>query len=175
MNKLSLLIPVIALSLTAIPVHASLQERVNTRQNKMEEQVENRQENREERQENRQEKRTIRFEDHGTRLEARFTAYYTRLNNIITKVQARIDASTDKDTTTAQSKLTEAKNTLAEAKSLADSAISQFKAIDPAKWEEQKEAAKAARDTANKARQSFLDTLKLINDSVKLLKSAPAK
>ena len=141
----------------------------------MENRQEQIQENKAERVENRQQRRSDIAENHALRLEKRFGSYYTRLSAIVTKIQARIDASTTKNTTEAQSKLTEAKTRLEQAKVSADSAIAQFKAIDPTKWEEQKEKAKLARDEANKARQGFIDTLKLLNESVKLLKSAPVK
>lgn len=172
----------VSLSLAATPANAGIQERLENHEERMEnrqeraqENRENRQENRQERQENRQEKRSEIAENHGLRLEKRFGDYYTRLNTIIGKIQARIDASTTKNTAESQAKLEEAKTKLSEAKTLADSAVSQFKALDPAKYAEQKTAAQAARDTANKARQAFVDTLKLMNESVKLLKSAPAK
>ncbi|OGD83600.1 hypothetical protein A2572_04870 [Candidatus Collierbacteria bacterium RIFOXYD1_FULL_40_9] len=171
MKKINFLVPALALVLFATPALANLQDKIETHQ----ERAENREERRQEVKEKRQESRSERLEAHGTRLQTRFDAYYTRLNNIITKLESRITATTNKDTTAAKAKLQEAKDMLQQAKTLADSAVSQFKAIDPVDWEDQKDAAKAARDTAQKARLAFVDTIKLINDTVKLLKSAQPK
>lgn len=161
--------------LLATPVSATLGERLDASKDKIEARQEQRTENREERQENRQDRRSDVAGKHADRLEQRFNNYYTRLNTIIGKIQARIDASTTKDTSEAQSKLNEAKAKLTEAKTLGESAIVQFRAIDPAKWSEQKAKAVGARDTANKAREAFKATIALLVEAVKALKSAPLK
>lgn len=161
--------------LLASPVSANLGERLDARKDKIEVRQGEIKENREERQENRQERRSDLAGKHADRLSQRFGNYYTRLNTIISKIQSRIDASTTKNTTNSQNKLTDAKNKLAEAKTLGDSAVAQFKAIDPAKWDEQKSKAQVARDTADKAREAFKSTISLMSESIKALKSASAK
>lgn len=161
--------------LLASPASANLGELLGNRRDKMENRQEEIKESIEERQETRQSRRTDIAGKHAERLEQRFSNYYTRLNFIIGKIQSQIDLATTKDTSQAQSKLTEAKTTLAEAKTLGESAVSQFKAIDPDKWNIQKPKAEVARDTANKAREAFKKTLVLMSESLRLLKLAPAK
>lgn len=131
----------------------------------------NRKEIRADRKENRQARRDLRAQKHGERLEARFGHYYTRLIAIATKIQERINKlkGEGRDITTAQTKLDEAKAKLESAKSLGAEAVAAFKAIDPAKYQEQREAALAARDKAKQARQAFQNTLKLLKESVKLI------
>jgi len=150
------------------PVYAALQNRLENRQEKMELRQENRQEQR-------QEKRSDVAGKHSERLAQRFSNYQTRFAALIAKIQARIDLSTTKNVTSAQAKLDDAKAKLAYAIITGEKAVAQFKAIDPAKWVEQKAEAQAARDTADQARNAFKDTLALMIESVKLLKSAPAK
>ncbi len=187
-----LILPLFLFSL-ATPANAGLMDNLQARKEKMEaqrEEAKTRQEERvtareekkeeikqekEERVANRETKRSDVAGKHADRLEEHFANYYTRLNMIMGKIQTRIDATTTKDTTAAKAKLAEAKAKLAEAKTLGASAVAQFRAIDPAKWSEQKAKAEAARDTANKAREGFKSTLALMVESIKALKSAPVK
>lgn len=126
----------------------------------------------------RQELRSTVAENHANRLERRFTLYYTRLSNIITRFQARLDTlkTAGKDTTAAQAKLDLAKTRLEEAKAKGDAAVAAFKAIDPAKFSEQRTQAFAARDLAMEARKLFQETHTLLKDALKELKkiSKPA-
>lgn len=110
---------------------------------------------------------------HAERLEKHFGFYYNRLNNIITRFQARLDLlkAAGKDTTAVQAKLDAAKAKLAEAKAKGDAAITAFKAIDPAKFSEQRTAALAARDLATAARQLFQETHELLKEALRLLKT----
>lgn len=187
-----LILPLFLFSI-ASPVNAGIMDNLQARKDKMEEkreEVKLRQEERaasreakreevksekEERIANRETKRSDVAGKHADRLEEHFANYYTRLNMIMGKIQTRIDATTTKDTAAAKAKLVEAKAKLEEAKTLGASSVAQFRAIDPAKWSEQKSKAEAARDTANKARESFKSTLALMVESIKSLKSAAVK
>ena len=112
---------------------------------------------------------------HADRLEKRFSNYYTRLSALIVKIQARIDANSDKDTSISQEKLNSAKTKLEEAKILGASAINMFRALEPEKWSEQRKKAISARDTAIKAKEAFKVVHGLMIDAIKSLKSANAK
>lgn len=115
---------------------------------------------------------------HANRLERRFNFYYTRLNNIILRFQKRLDIlkADGKDIAGVQAKLDLTKTKLEEAKAKGLEAVAAFRAIDPAKFSEQKTAAFAARDLAVAARKLFADTLVLLKDALKALKviSKPA-
>jgi len=132
-------------------------------------------------QEIRQERQMIRSnvaENHATRLEKRFTSYFTRFTGIIARFQARLDLLTKegKNIDSVQTKLTavSAKLTLAQAKGV--EAVKAFRAIDPAKFAEQKTELLAARDLAVSARKLFEETHTLLKDALKALKviSKPA-
>lgn len=132
-----------------------------------------RQDRMEERQENRQEVRSNVAENHANRLERRFAFYYSRLGNIITRFEKRLDIlkADGKDITAVSAKLTEVKSKLESAKAKGVEAVSAFKAIDPAKFSEQKTEAFAARDLANSARKLFVETHTLLKDALKTLKT----
>ena len=113
-------------------------------------------------------------ENHANRLEKRFNAYYSRLSNIGTRLQSRITElnSTGKDTANAQLKLTQALTTLESAKTKGAESVSAFRAIDPAKFSEQRDKAFAARDLAEAARKLFkqaTEELKVATKEVKTL------
>ncbi len=112
-------------------------------------------------------------QNHANRLERRFKFYFERLTNIITRFQTRLDTLKNKgtDVSTIQVKLDAAKTQLASAKSLGEQAVADFRAIDPAKFSEQKAQAQAARDQAMQARGAFLEVHKLLKDALKLLKT----
>lgn len=117
-------------------------------------------------------------ENHANRLERRFKFYFDRLTNILTRFDKRVATlkSEGKNTAAVESSLAAAKTKLSEAKTKGDAAIAAFKAIDPAKFSEQKTEAMAARDLAMAARKLFMDTHSLIKDALKALKliSKPA-
>lgn len=146
--------------------------RVENRQEVREEVKENREDMRALRAENRQEVRSVVAENHANRLERRFKFYYDRLSGIAARLQTRLDTlkSTGKDVSTAQTKLTEAKTKLESAKNLGAQSVAAFRAIDPAKFEEQKVEAVAARDLANQARTAFKDALVLFKNVLKEVK-----
>lgn len=131
------------------------------------------QEIRQERMEDRQEIRSNVAQNHANRLERRFEFYYKRLTNIITRFERRLDIlkADGKDVSAVNTKLTAVKTKLAEAKSKGDSAVAAFKAIDPAKFSEQKTQVLAARDLATEARKLFIETHTLLKDALKSLKA----
>lgn len=133
---------------------------------------ENRQERQEERQENRQEIRSNIASNHAERLENRFMLYSKRLGNIIERFQVRLDTikADGKDTSNVQSLLTNAKTKLGEATTKGNGAIAAFRAIDPAKFAEQKTQVLAARDLANQARRLFVEVHQLLKSALIELK-----
>ncbi len=134
---------------------------------------EERQENREEVREQVQEIRSNVAENHANRLERRFAFYYSRLSNIITRFEKRLDIlkADGKDVTSVSTKLTEVKSKLESAKAKGVEAVNAFKAIDPAKFSEQKTQVLSARDLANEARKLFVETHTLLKDALKALKA----
>jgi len=166
MSKIKLILPLLSLILLAKPASATdsspSTNRQQIRQEVRQEIKQNVQERVEERQELRQTKRSNVAENHANRLERRFNFYYQRFNNIITRIETRISnlKTGGKDTSLVETKLTTAKSNLAAAKTKGDEAIAAFRAIDPAKFAEQKDKAFAARDLANAARQLFLQVHK---------------
>lgn len=132
-----------------------------------------RQENRMDRQESRQEARSQIAENHAKRLENRFMLYQKRLGSIIERFQLRLDKlkADGQDISNVQSTLTSAKSKLAEAKTKGEGAVSAFRALDPAKFSEQKAELLAARDLALQARKLFLEVHQLIKSALVELKS----
>lgn len=120
------------------------------------------QEIRQELQTKREEVRNRITENHALRLTNRFTAYYQRLSNIIARFQTRLDLLTNegKITTETQVKLDIAKAKLEAAKSSSDSAITAFFALDP-----------LAKDLAISAHDLYKETLSLLKDALKSLKT----
>jgi hypothetical protein len=112
-------------------------------------------------------------ENHANRLQNRFGFYFSRLDNIIARFQRRLDAlkGEGRDVTSIQTKLDAAKSKLAEAKAKGGEAIAAFRAIDPAKFSEQRTQRLAARDLASAARKLFVETHNLLKEAVRLLKA----
>lgn len=112
-------------------------------------------------------------ENHANRLERRFKFYFDRLTGITTRFQTRLDTlkGSGKDVAAIQAKLDSAKTKLADAKTKGEAAVAAFRAIDPAKFSEQKTEAMAARDLANSARKLFLETHALLKDALVSLKA----
>ncbi len=133
---------------------------------------ENRQERQDERQENRQEVRSNVAENHAERLENRFMLYHKRLSSILERFQKRLDIlkASGKDISKIQVSLTSAVAKLAEAKAKGEGAVAAFRAVDPAKFVEQKAELLAARDLANQARKLFLEVHQLIKNALTELK-----
>jgi hypothetical protein len=132
-----------------------------------------RMEDRQEAKDKMQEMRSTVAENHANRLSRRFAFYHARLSNIIMRFEKRLDVlkADGKDVSTVSTKLAAVKAKLAEAKAKGDEAVSAFKAIDPAKFSEQKTEALAARDLANAARKLFMETHTLLKDALKSLKA----
>lgn len=170
--KKYLLIVATALLLTPITVRAESDENVTRRRPDHPAQAEI-QEIRQDRMEDRQERRSNIAENHANRLERRFTFYYTRLSNIIIRFEKRLDIlkADGKDIAAVSAKLTEVKTKLESAKAKGAEAVAAFRAIDPAKFSEQKTEALAARDLANSARKLFVETHTLLKDALKSLKA----
>jgi hypothetical protein len=115
------------------------------------------------------------LEKHANRLQNRFlNIYYPRLEKLIAKFQDRLNlmAENGKDITAAQGKLDEASDKLTEAKVYADQCVSEFKNIDPDKYESQRELALAAKETAQKARAAFKESRDLLKQVLSLAKKA---
>ncbi|MEO8581563.1 MAG: hypothetical protein ABI425_03175 [Patescibacteria group bacterium] len=121
----------------------------------------------------RQERRTDMAQKHAGNLETRFNEMYKRLSTLASKIQTRINAvkAEGKDTAAAQTKLDAAKASLESAKSLGQEAITAFKGIDPAKYDEQRSKALAAKDKAEQARKAFMTALQDMKDAVAALKA----
>ena len=112
---------------------------------------------------------------HANRLRHRFLeAYYPKLNVFILKLQAKITSMSEagKNMTSSQAKLDEAKTSLELAKQLAADSIAGFEAIEPAKYNIQRQQALTARDQANQARTKFIQTIKLLKETLQLMKAA---
>lgn len=136
------------------------------------ERQEERQERQEERQQTRQELRSNVTANHAERLENRFLQYNQRLTNIMERFQKRLDTlkQSGKDASKAQDLLNSGKSKLVEAKTKGDGAVAAFRAIDPAKYTEQKSQILAARDLANQARRLYVETHQLIKSALVALK-----
>lgn len=121
----------------------------------------------------RQETRSKVAENHANRLEFRFNFYVERFNDIIERFQTRLTELTNsgKDVSAVQAKLDAAKAKLAEAQAKGKEAVAAFRAIDPAKFSEQKTEALAARDLANQARTLFSETGALLKQALRELKN----
>ncbi len=124
-------------------------------------------------QEIRQENRSKVAENHANRLERRFGFYYDRLSKIIVRFEARLVIldNAGKNTADSKAKLALAKTKLEAAKVAGQEAVVQFRAIDPAKFSEQKTEAFAARDLAVSARKLFQESHQLLKDALKSLKT----
>lgn len=148
-------------------------ERMEVRATGMKEKAETIEANVTGRAEKRQEHRSEVAKIHADNLEKQFNAHYTRLSELATKLQTKITTlkTAGKDTTAAQAKLDAAKVSLESAKTLGQEAIAGFKAIDPAKYEEQKTQALAARDKAKSAREAFVKALQDMKDALKAIQA----
>ncbi len=179
MKKAILVAPLLFVSLGVGLVHAESAENVTKRRSDAPERVQI-QEIRQERKENVEEMKsklqTMRSniaENHATRLSKRFEYYYSRLTNIMARFDKRLDVlkADGKDVTALKTKLEQVRAKLGEAKTAGDAAVAAFKAIDPAKFSEQKTQAQAARDQAISARKLYLEAHKLLKEALSSLKA----
>ena len=99
---------------------------------------------------------------HATRLTKRFDAYYLRLASIITRFEARliILQKNGKDIVPTQAKLDLTKAKLVEAKTAGQDAVKALEAKDP-----------PAKELATTAHDLYKETLTLLKDSLKSLKT----
>lgn len=132
-----------------------------------------RQESREDRQGDRQEVRSHVAENHATRLENSFLRYQKRFANILDRFQKRLDIlkTNGKDTAKVQGLVDSAKAKLTDAKAKGDGAVAAFRAIDPAKFSEQKTQLLAARDLALQAHKLYLELHQLLKTALIELKT----
>lgn len=177
--KKYLVLVVLSFILSPLAVQAEETENITRRRPDRPAQVEiqeirqDRMEVREEAREKVQEMRSDIAQKHADRLERRFEFYYSRIINIIIRFEKRLDTlkADGKDITEVSTKLSEVKTKLESAKVKGVEAVAAFKAIDPAKFNEQKTEALAARDLANSARKLFVQSHTLLKDALNLLKA----
>lgn len=177
--KKSLLVTLAALSLVfGLPLNAaaqdvspapSLQPTKGLRQEVRQDVKDLRQDVRQDLQAGREQIRSDIASAHANRLERRFRFYYDRLSGIAHRLQLRLDTlkAGGRDTTQAQKDLDDAVSKLSNAQSKGEQAVNGFRAIDPAKFAEQKSQALAARDLANDARSDFKAALALLKTALK--------
>lgn len=151
-------------------LNSNLKDRIRVRIENVREEVKER---KLEQKEIREENREQRSANHADRLTKRFGMYYERLNKIILKIQERIDNLDDqgKNMALSQEKLNLAKGMLAEAKENGDQAINLFNSIEADSYELQRETALKARDLAKQATKAYIDSHKLVKETVKIVKS----
>lgn len=123
--------------------------------------------------ENARERRSTIAQVHGNRLENRFSMYEQRLRNIYDRL-VRVVAEHKRqgqDVSSLERKLREADTKLDAAQAAADDAIEGFLAIEPEAYDEQRDAALAARDKAQEARRLFVEAHRLLRDIIADIKS----
>ncbi len=180
-----ILIALIALLIAPSMIYATTDDDVTKRrpekaaiQEIREERKEEKAELKEEFKEKIQEFRSRVAENHANRLENRFNFYYKRLSNILTRFNKRLEIlkSSGKDVASLQTKLDTASAKLESARLKGAEAVAAFRAIDPAKFSEQKAEARSARDLAMNARTLFKETHTLLKEALRSLKliSKPA-
>jgi chromosome segregation ATPase len=120
-----------------------------------------------------QERRAGIARGHAERLTARFQAYYDRLSAIIAKVEARLAdlASQGIDVSVAQDQLGQVTAKLAEARNIGATAVSGFASITPETIDNQKAQIEKARSDAQAARLLFVDTIKLLQQTVQTMRT----
>lgn len=152
----------------------AIESRMEMRTENQEMRQESRQEMRTTIQENAQDRRSRVAENHANRLEQRFGVYYTRLANISARLEQRIATlkGQGKNVARAEASLAKGKAALAEAQKLSADAVAQFRAIDPAKYSEQRPAALKARDTAQAARQKFVEAKQAFQATIPAINAA---
>lgn len=119
-------------------------------------------------QENVQAKKENVASNHADRLEKRFALYTKRLTSLADKIQTRIDKREQegKKNGDAQLKVDTARKQLVLATELGAEAVKMFRAIEPAKYTEQRDQAIKARDKAKEARKAFVETHRLLREAI---------
>lgn len=147
------------------------QERVELRQNRIETRITTSQQREAERVTNRQERRADFAEQHAERIERRFNLYAEHLLNVASRIETRaqIMSKNGKNVSEALAKVTEARTYIDSAQVRGADAVSQFRSINPATYDAQREIALAARDLAEATREDFKTARDLLHEAVKIL------
>lgn len=147
------------------------QERVELRRNRIEARITTSQQRQEERVENRQERRADFAQNHANRIERRFNLYVDHLLNLASRIETRAQtmSKNGKNVSEALAKITEARTYIASAQIKGANAVSQFRSINPATYETQREIALSARDLAEAAREDFKTARELLREAVQIL------
>ena len=120
---------------------------------------------------NAQERRSEFAQQHAERIERRYALYAERLLNLADRIEARaqILSADGTDVSAALAKVTEARTLIESAQSSGDEAVTEFRSIDPATYEEQRDVALAARDLAETSIADFKAARDLLQEAVRLL------
>ncbi len=189
MPKLSLTLGVVSTLLASsllLPLTTAAQtprqERVDQRIENREELQQDRQETRTDIQENRQEmrdnvqdtmqqRRSTIAQSHAYRLERRFQYYTDSLTKFADRLDAKIAEMSQNGTDTSEAKadIATARSLIASASDKGAKAVAQFEAVDPDKYEEQRDQALAARDLAMAARADFQSALQSLRSATTTL------
>lgn len=151
---------------------STFQERQNARVTKVQERKETIETRVTERAENRQDRRASIAENHANRLENRFGIYSDRLTAILEKIQTRLEKAQEEggNTTAARQYIQSANTSLVAANAYASQAVTTFRSIDPAKYEEQRNIALQAKTLAEQARQEYSKAQTALKSAVEELK-----
>lgn len=135
----------------------AIEEKKVERQEKLQEAQEKKEQMKEQIQEKKLEQRSDVAAKHTINMEKRFSFYSERLDSMISKFQGKLDLMTESglDTALAQEKLNAAADQLVIAIEQANTAITEFAAIEPADFASQQELSKAAQAAAKTARDSY--------------------
>lgn len=122
----------------------------------------------------RQDRRAVAASVHATQLEKRFGEYFSKLSNLFSRIEQRANTlkSQGKNVDAVLASVAKGKAALAEAQSLGAEAIRLFKAIDPAKYAEQRAQALQAKEKAEAARKKFQEALQAARQAIAQLKTA---
>ncbi len=118
-----------------------------------------------------QERRADFAQQHTERLERRFALYAKQLLNVASRIETRAQTMSQngKNTTEALAKVTEARLYITSAQNKGTDAVSQFRTIDPATYETQREIALSAKDLAEASREDFKTARDMLHLAVGML------